>query len=109
MINGKHIVVGRKDGLRQGVAATFSAGSDQGVLFRVGDELFAVRNRCPHQQFEMLHEGVVEGFTVTCPMHGWQFDLRTGASVNQKSGGRLKTWKTEVLGKDVVVHCEGDC
>ena len=93
--------------MRQGVAATFPVGGDQGVLFRVGEEFFAIRNRCPHQQFEKLHEGEVDGFIVTCPMHGWQFDLRTGASVN--AGGKLKVWKTEVRGKDVVVHCDGDC
>lgn len=98
--------VGRKDGMRQGVAATFSADGEQGVLFRMGDEFFAVRNRCPHQQFEKLHEGQVEGTTVTCPMHGWKFDLRTGASVN--ASGRLKVWKTEVRGNDVLVECEGE-
>jgi len=102
-----HITVGRAEGMRQGVAATFPVGSEPGVLFRVGGEFFAVRNRCPHQQFERLHEGDVEGLTVTCPMHGWKFDLRTGASVN--ADGRLKVWKTELRGKDVVVHCEGDC
>lgn len=101
------IRVGRKDGMRQGVAATFSMGSEQGVLFRVGEEFFAVRNRCPHQQFEKLHEGEVEGTTVTCPMHGWKFDLRTGDSGN--AGGRLKVWQTEVYGNEVLVHCEGDC
>ncbi len=99
--------VGRKDEMRQGVAATFSAESEQGVLFRVGDEFFAVRNRCPHQQFERLHEGEVEGATVTCPMHGWKFDLRTGTSVN--AGGRLKVWKAEVRGDEVLVQCEAEC
>ncbi|MEX2116172.1 MAG: Rieske 2Fe-2S domain-containing protein [Bacteroidota bacterium] len=101
------INIGRKDAMRQGVASTFPVGSDQGILFRIGEEFFAVRNRCPHQQFEKLHEAEVEGFIVTCPMHGWKFDLRTGASVN--ADGRLRVWRTEVRGNDVVVHCEGDC
>lgn len=99
--------VGRKEIMRQGIAARFLADGEQGVLFRVGDEFFAVRNRCPHQQFEKLHEGQVEGTTVTCPMHGWKFDLRTGVSVN--ASGRLKVWKAEVRGDDVLVQCEGEC
>ncbi len=107
MIERKHISVARAKGMRQGSAATFPVGTGQGVLFRIGDEFFAVRNRCPHQQFEKLHEGEVEGHTVTCPMHGWKFDFRTGASLN--ADGRLKVWKTEVRGDEVIVHCEDDC
>jgi nitrite reductase/ring-hydroxylating ferredoxin subunit len=64
------------------------------VVCRVKDEIFAVENRCPHQQFSALHEGALEGCTLTCPMHGWSFDLKTGRSTN--GNGMLKTLAVKV-------------
>ncbi|MBI4418084.1 MAG: Rieske 2Fe-2S domain-containing protein [Ignavibacteriales bacterium] len=80
---------------------TFELGGEGGVLFFVDGKWFAARNRCPHQQFEKLHEGEVEGTIVTCPMHGWKFDLRSGLSVN--AGGRLRMWNVVEKNGDVFV------
>jgi len=48
------------------------------ALFRRGAEIFALGNTCPHQGGS-LGDGLVEGDIVTCPLHGWEFDLRSGA------------------------------
>jgi nitrite reductase (NADH) small subunit len=48
------------------------------ALFRRGEEIFALGNLCPHQGGS-LGDGFVEGDIVTCPLHGWEFDLRSGA------------------------------
>lgn len=46
-------------------------------LFRVGQEIHAMENRCPHAG-DPLSEGRLEGSIVECRAHGWQFDVRTG-------------------------------
>lgn len=38
---------------------------------------YAVDNDCPHAH-SPLSEGEVDGDTLTCPLHGWQFELKTG-------------------------------
>jgi nitrite reductase/ring-hydroxylating ferredoxin subunit len=48
------------------------------ALFRVGGELHALANRCLHIGFP-IDDGVVTDVCVTCPWHGWRYDLRTGA------------------------------
>jgi nitrite reductase (NADH) small subunit len=48
------------------------------ALFRRGEEVFAIGNQCPHQGGNLC-DGVVEGDIVICPLHGWEFDLRSGA------------------------------
>ncbi len=58
------------------------------VVVRADEELFAFENNCPHQHFSLLHQGRVQGCTITCPMHGWTFDMRSGASTS--GNGRLK-------------------
>ena len=50
---------------------------DEVAVFRRGDEVFAIGNQCPHQGGSLC-EGFLEGDIVVCPLHGWEFDLRSG-------------------------------
>ena len=43
---------------------------------QLGDWL--VQRRCPHLKADLSRFGVIEGETLTCQLHGWQFDLPTG-------------------------------
>ena len=54
------------------------------AVFKIDDEYFATGNVCPHQKFRKLFEGSCENGKITCPMHGWKFDLRTGVGENGK-------------------------
>jgi 3-phenylpropionate/trans-cinnamate dioxygenase ferredoxin component len=81
-------------------------GTVECVLFRVGDEIFALENLCPHQRYSVFHQGIVEQFTITCPMHGWSFDLRTGNAVT--GSGRLKIFEVCVDKNDVWVKTPDD-
>jgi nitrite reductase (NADH) small subunit len=47
------------------------------ALFNVAGEFFALDGICPHQGGP-LGDGQLSGCIVTCPWHGWQFDVRTG-------------------------------
>src|SRR5262249_12680862 len=49
------------------------------ALFHVGGVISAIDGICPHQGGP-LAEGTIEGTTITCPWHGWRFDLRDGRS-----------------------------
>lgn len=47
------------------------------VLFRSGDKVVALKDRCPHRNYP-LSDGKVEDGLIRCPYHGWRFD-HTGA------------------------------
>ncbi|APD11509.1 nitrite reductase [Pandoraea vervacti] len=48
------------------------------ALFRTeSDSVFALRDQCPHKG-GALSQGIVHGEKVTCPLHAWNLDLRTG-------------------------------
>lgn len=66
------------------------ADGEEFVLFRVDGRIVAVLNMCPHQKFKKLHDGLYENGIVTCPMHGWAYDVRSGISTN--ASGKLKTF-----------------
>ncbi len=69
------------------------------VIFQAGDRFYAVENLCPHQLISSLHKGTVEGKILTCPMHGWSFDMQTGYAA--AGSGRLRTFDLDVREKDV--------
>jgi nitrite reductase (NADH) small subunit len=48
------------------------------VLYRRGADILAIGNECPHQGGSLC-DGWTEGDIVVCPLHGWEFDMRTGA------------------------------
>lgn len=48
------------------------------ALFRIGGSIHAVEDVCLHAGGP-LSEGSIEGTTVTCPWHGWKYDVTTGA------------------------------
>ena len=54
------------------------------AIFNVEGTLRALDGVCPHQGGP-LGEGRLEGCRVTCPWHGWQFDVETGAHLLSQS------------------------
>lgn len=51
-----------------------------------------VQRRCPHLKADLSKFGVVEGTTLTCDLHGWQWDLETGRCKTSK-GHELRSRK----------------
>jgi nitrite reductase (NADH) small subunit len=74
------------------------------ALFNVDGVLSALDGICPHHGGP-LAAGQVEGTCVTCPWHGWQFDVRTGQT---PLNGRLRqpAFAVKVEGNDVLVWVE---
>jgi nitrite reductase (NADH) small subunit len=60
-----------------GTAMELVAGERMIALFNVEGTLYALDGVCPHQGGP-LGQGDLAGCIVTCPWHGWQFDVRTG-------------------------------
>lgn len=74
------------------------------ALFRIDGIVRAVTNVCPHKRAACLYDGMVDGGTVTCPMHAWRFDLTTGA--NLAGGGGLRTYAVREFDGGVWVRSE---
>jgi nitrite reductase (NADH) small subunit len=66
------------------------------AIFRtMEDEIFALENRCAHKAGP-LAEGIVHGAAVTCPLHNWVFDLRTGKATGADEG-EVRTFPVDVV------------
>lgn len=47
-------------------------------VFRIKNQYFAIANQCLHRGGP-LGEGEVRNYEVTCPWHGWRFNLSDGS------------------------------
>lgn len=68
------------------------------AVFNVDGRLCATQATCTHRHGP-LHEGTFEGSTVTCPWHGSQFDVCTGAVIRGPAQDPLATFTVTVEGE----------
>src|SRR5690242_2753192 len=74
----RFVKVAEKSDLTDGIGKVVSLEGRSIALFRVKDDYFATANVCLHRGGP-LGEGNLSGSVVTCPWHGWKFDVRTGS------------------------------
>jgi nitrite reductase/ring-hydroxylating ferredoxin subunit len=71
------------------------------IVTRVGGELHACPGVCPHEDVA-LADGDLAGTTLTCPGHGYMFDLATGRC-RHDPGLELRRYPITIVGDDVWV------
>jgi nitrite reductase/ring-hydroxylating ferredoxin subunit len=72
------------------------------AVFKIKEEVFALSNRCPHQQHAQIFEGFIEEECVVCPIHGWMFNLKTGRTLSGTTG--LTSFETRIIDTEVYVR-----
>jgi nitrite reductase/ring-hydroxylating ferredoxin subunit len=71
------------------------------ALFNIDGNFFAVHNTCLHQGGP-LGEGQLDGNVVSCPWHGWKFDVSSGKSLTLPDA-RVPRFQVKVEGGDLLV------
>jgi nitrite reductase (NADH) small subunit len=84
-----------------GTGKCVEANGKQIALFNVGGAFHAIDNTCLHRGGP-LGEGELEDKIVTCPWHGWQYDVTSGVNTMDESQ-RVDRYETKVEGDAVLV------
>ena len=71
------VTVARVEDVPPGTVKHVQAGDEEIALANVDNQFFATQGHCLHLQGP-LGRGELEGAVLTCPWHGWQYDVRTG-------------------------------
>ncbi len=69
--------------LWDGEMESFEIGLEGVLLLKIGGQIQAYDDACPHQGFPLV-EGELEDGVLTCRAHEWQFDAASGDSVNPR-------------------------
>jgi len=111
--------VGTVEELRRDGCRVVDVGGRQVGVISVGDEFFAVHDRCPHMGASMCtgslggtfvagdpHQYVYgrDGRVLRCPWHGWEFDLESGRSLLEPERVGLRTYRVDVRDGQVILR-----
>jgi nitrite reductase/ring-hydroxylating ferredoxin subunit len=104
-------IVGRASDIGEGESVIVTVNGRSIGIFRIDGEFHALLNRCPHAGGELC-KGVVVGtleasrpgvYTfdnsrklLSCPWHGWEFDIKTGQSYFDPVRTRVRTYPVAV-------------
>jgi nitrite reductase/ring-hydroxylating ferredoxin subunit/ferredoxin-thioredoxin reductase catalytic subunit len=86
--------------LAPGSVRHVKVGKHDVALVRVADEVYALSNVCRHA-FGPLSSGFVDGHVLTCPWHGWRYDVRSGATDHPDSD--VRTLPVKIRSGEVLV------
>ncbi|UCF40118.1 MAG: non-heme iron oxygenase ferredoxin subunit [Gemmatimonadota bacterium] len=89
------------------VAVELSTGEGL-CLVRVRDEVFAFADRCSHADFPLSDGEMVDDHAIECPLHGAQFDVRTGEAIVAPGSENLALYEVTLQGTDVLVRGGGE-
>jgi 3-phenylpropionate/trans-cinnamate dioxygenase ferredoxin component len=73
------------------------------TLFHVAGKFYAIDDVCTHDGGP-LAEGQLEGFTIACPRHGAEFDIRDGRVLSMPATQPTVAHEVKVEGDDVFVR-----
>jgi len=72
------------------------------AVFNIDGILYAIDNTCLHRGGP-LGEGKLEGTTVTCPWHGWKYNIATGENLT-KPDKKIATYPVTVKEESIFVE-----
>jgi nitrite reductase (NADH) small subunit len=92
----------RKDEVPVGMIRELQLDGKVIAVANVDGKIYAMNNVCLHRGGP-LGQGELRGASVTCPWHGWEYDVTSGRAAMNPAVG-VETYKVEIRGDDVYVE-----
>ena len=99
---GRLVKVGEVSELASGQGRLVQVDGQDIALFNVGGTYYAMSAICPHEAGP-LHEGDVDGDTIICPWHGYDFNVKTG-ECSLDGGLRVTTFGVKTEGNGLFIE-----
>lgn len=99
---GEFVKVSKKNEIPADTGKYVEVNGKEIALFSVSGKIYAINHTCPHQGGP-LAEGGIDGSVVTCPWHGWSFDVTSGECTFNPAV-KQATFKVKEEGEDVFVE-----
>jgi len=71
----------------------------QVLLIAVGERIFAIANRCPHEGYPLSEGTLGPDCVLTCNWHNWKFDLRSGNALIGRDP--VRTYPVAIQGDEI--------
>ena len=101
----KTVKVAQTSELLPGTGKVVEADGRSIALFNVEGAFHALDNTFTHRGGP-LGEGKLNGESVTCPWHGANFNVKTGAVTSPPAGAGVRSFPVKVEGDDLIVELD---
>ena len=95
--------VGQAKAIRAGEMRVFDVSGTKVNVASVGGHLYAFDDKCTHMGCS-LAQGTLDGTTVTCPCHGSQFDVTSGAVLRGPATRPVRSRSVQVEGEELLIE-----
>ena len=99
---GTFVTVARVEDVPEGSVRPVRVGEEEIALAHCDGGFYATQGDCIHLHGP-LGEGELDGCVLTCPWHGWQYDVRTGENEFDRAI-QLQTYEVEVVDGEIRVR-----
>ena len=101
------VALGSVAGLPEGRGIRVDYGDHRVAVFRVGDSVYAIGDRCSHAEAS-LAEGELFDLDVECPRHGSEFNLETGKPASFPATKPVPVYDVSVEGDEAFLVIEDE-
>lgn len=95
--------IGSVSDVKEGESKMYNVNGQPVGVFHVNGKWFAISDKCSHRG-TLLHEGPFDEYTVTCPLHGAQFDLKTGQNLSPPATMPVRAYVITAEGNDLFLE-----
>ncbi|MGN6758464.1 MAG: non-heme iron oxygenase ferredoxin subunit [Thermomicrobiales bacterium] len=96
------VKVARVSDVAPGVGLRVDIGDEAIAIFNLDGEFYAIGDVCTHEETS-LADGDVFGDVVECPLHGAEFDIKSGKALSLPAVLPVPTYAVRVEGDDILI------
>lgn len=90
-----------KSEIQPGKGKVITVDEKEIAVFNVNGAFYAIENTCLHQGGP-LGDGDLSGSSVSCPWHGWEYDVTNGQCLD-RSTVKVKSYPVKIEGEDILL------
>lgn len=99
-----YVTVLKTNELEEGKGTTVFVNDRDIALYKYEGDFYALDNNCVHRQGK-LGDGHMDGPNVICPLHGWDYDVKTGVS-RYNANEKVAVYPIQVDGNSVMIDAD---
>lgn len=97
------VTVAKTADVKPGQGLIAEAGGRSLAVFNVDGKFHVIDNTCCHRGGP-LGDGELDGTVVTCPWHGWQYDVTTGRCIAPSPNASVPAYPVTVDGGEIKIE-----
>ena len=74
------------------------------VLFNISGTIYAIEDRCTHDDGPLAEGEITKTCQIECPRHGAKFDIKTGKAISFPAFEPTNIYEVKIKGNDVWIE-----